>query len=105
MRCCPAAGGIPIPESEGYAEVKELVSTREYTDYDRIIQTCDLLCLHSGGTTLEERIADIESRKGTHAFSARHRQCAFAQKAYIESRIGCSVYELYKYLKGDTFGL
>ncbi len=98
-------GELLSPQSEGYAEVKELVSTREYTDYDRIIQTCDLLCLHSGGTTLEERIADIESRKGTHAKSAYHRRAAFAQLEYIESRIGCPVYDMYKYLKGDTFGL
>ena len=36
-------GRLLSPESEGYAEVKAFVGSREYTDYDRIIQTCDLL--------------------------------------------------------------
>lgn len=94
-------GELLSPQSEGYAEVEHVVRTREYTDYDRIIQTCDLLCLHSGGTTLEERIADIESRKGTHAKSGYHRRAAFAQKEYIERRIGCSIYDLYKDMKGE----
>ncbi len=93
-------GELLSPQSEGYAEVKDFVEKCEYTDYDRIIQTCDLLCLHSGGTTLEERIADIESRKGTHSKSQYHRRAAAAQKDYIEQKAGCGIYSLYKYLKG-----
>ncbi len=87
------------PESEGYEEVRRFVTEHRNTDYDRIIQTCDLLCMHTGGKTLEERIADIESRKGTHAGSARHRRTAFAQKEEIEKRLGHSVYDFYEDLK------
>lgn len=94
-------GRLLPPESEGYEEVKAFVESHENTDYDRIIQTCDLLCLHTGGTTLEERIDDIESRKGTHAKSKYHRETAVAQKAYIENKIGHSIYDFYKYLKGE----
>ena len=93
-------GRLLSPESEGYAEVKTFVESHKNTDYDRIIQTCDLLCLHTGGTTLEERIDDIESRKGTHAKSAYHRKAAMAQKTYIEEKIGHSIYDFYKDLKG-----
>ena len=93
-------GRLLPPESEGYAEVKTFVESHENTDYDRIIQTCDLLCLHTGGTTLEERIDDIESRKGTHAKSAYHRQAAIAKKAYLEEKIRHSIYDFYKNLKG-----
>ena len=98
---CICAQLLP-PESEGYDEVKAFVESHKNTDYDRIIQTCDLLCLHTGGTTLEERIADIEARRGTHAKSRYHRQAAFAQKEYIEKKTGHSIYDFYKNLKGDT---
>ena len=93
-------GRLLSPESEGYAEVKAFVEAHENTDYDRIIQTCDLLCLHTGGVTLEERIDDIEARKGTHAKSAYHRAAALAQKAALEQRLGHSIYDFYKDLKG-----
>ena len=92
-------GRFLSPESEGYSFVKTFVETHQNTDYDRIIQTCDLLCLHTGGTTLEERIDDIESRKGTHRKSKYHREAAMAQQAYIEAKIGPSIYDFYKELK------
>ena len=94
-------GRLLSPESEGYAEVKAFVESHENTDYDRIIQTCDLLCLHTGGTTLKERIDDIEARKGTHAKSAYHRETATRQKAYIEEKIGHSIYDYYPDLKKE----
>lgn len=94
-------GELLPPESEGYSEVKAFVETHENTDYDRIIQTCDLLCLHTGGTTLEERIDDIESRKGTHAKSKYHRETASAQKKYIEEKLGHAIYDFYPYLKEE----
>lgn len=87
------------PDSEGYDTVKAFVEAHRNTDYDRIVQTCDLLCLHSGGTTLEERIDDIESRRGTHYKSKYHRETAIKQKAEIEARLGHSIYDFYKDLK------
>ena len=87
------------PLSEGYAEVKAFVEGHENTLYDKIIQTCDLLCMHSGGVTLEQRIADVESRKGTHVKSAAHRAAAFAQKAELEAMLGHSIYDLYEELE------
>lgn len=87
------------PESEGYSTVKQFVESHKNTDYDKIVQVCDLLCLHSGGTTLHERIDDIESRRGTHCKSKYHRESAAAQKAEIEARLGHSIYDFYKDLK------
>lgn len=83
------------PESRGYDEVKAFVEKHNYTMYDKIIQTCDLLCLHTGGTTLEQRIEDIESRKGTHHKSQYHKDTATAQKAEIEAMLGHSIYDFY----------
>lgn len=88
-------GRLLSPESEGYDEVKAFVETHKNTDYDRIIQTCDLLCLHTGGTTIDERIDDIESRKGTHKKSKFHRESAINQKKYIEDKLGHSIYDFY----------
>lgn len=94
-------GRLLPPESEGYAEVKAFVGSHENTDYDRIVQTCDLLCTHEGGVTLEERIDDIESRKGTHAGSRYHRETAIRQMKYIEEKLGHPVYDFYKILNAD----
>lgn len=88
-----------LPEdSEGYDIVKEFVETHEYTVYDKIIQVCDLLCVHTGATTIEERLNDIESRRGTHYKSQYHRQSALAQKAELERLIGHSIYDFYNQL-------
>ncbi len=94
-------GRLLPPESEGYAEVKAFVESHHNTDYDRIVQTCDLLCTHEGGVTLEERIDDIESRKGTHAKSKYHKDAAVAQKKYIEEKLGRPICDLYGMLKGE----
>lgn len=91
---CICAEFLP-QDSEGYDEVKAFVEAHELTVYDKIIQTCDLLCLHCGGTTLEERIDDIESRRGTHYKSQYHRETAKSQKAAIEAEIGHSIYDFY----------
>lgn len=91
---CIAAQLLP-EDTEGYKTVKEVVESHENSDYDRIIQVCDLLCVHTGGTTMEERLNDIESRRGTHSKSAYHREIAFKQKEDIEKRIGHSIYYLY----------
>lgn len=83
------------PESRGYKEVKAFIEEHKNTIYDKIVQTCDLLCLHTGGTTLEQRIEDIESRKGTHYKSQYHKETATAQKAEIEVMLGHSIYDFY----------
>lgn len=83
------------PQSRGYEEVKVFIQNHKNTLYDKIIQTCDLLCLHTGGTTLEQRIDDIESRKGTHHKSLYHKETATAQKAEIEAMLGHSIYDFY----------
>ncbi len=83
------------PDSRGYSEVKEFIKNHPYTLYDKIIQICDLLCLHSGGTTLEDRIEDIEQRKGTHYKSQYHKSVAMKQKAEIEALLGHSIYDFY----------
>ena len=91
---CICASFLP-EDSEGYDIVKAFVETHEYTIYDKIIQVCDLLCLHTGGTTIEARIDDIESRRGTHYKSQYHRESAIAQKAELEKMIGHSIYDFY----------
>ena len=94
---CICASLLPA-DSEGYSIVKEFVENRKNTVYDKIVQLCDLLCLHTGGTTLENRIRDVEVRRGTHYKSKYHYETALAQKREIEDLLGHSVYDLYKFL-------
>ena len=91
--------GRPLPPgSRGYAFIKKFVEERRNTDFDRIIQICDLLCTSDGPTSLGERLADIESRKGVHPGSARHRATAEKQLRGIESRLGHPVSDFYSLL-------
>ncbi len=88
--------GVPLPEDcLGYGTIKSFVETHTNTDYDRIIQTCDLLCTSDGAVPLNERLRDIESRKGRHAGSDRHRAAAQAQLRAFEERLGHPVSDFY----------
>ena len=64
-------------------------------DYDNIIQLCDLFCLDTGFTTLENRLLDVYSRKGIFSNTRDHFQGVFQLKQKIEDKMGCSLYSLF----------
>ena len=88
--------GHPLEKDAlGYDFMRDYVKNYKNTMYDKIIQICDLLCKDSGFTTLDDRLADIQSRRGTHECTVYHRKIAEKQMAEIENVIGCKIYDLY----------
>lgn len=88
-----AAG--PFPKEKTYEMLNSYLKEEECSDYDNIIQLCDLFCLETGFTTLEKRILDISLRKGVFPSSKRHFKKALVLKEKLEKRIGCNLYELF----------
>ena len=95
----------PQPTDLGYDTIKEFLKNHQNSFYDRLIQLCDLLCMHTGPVSLAERIADIERRKGTHAKSAYHRACAEKLLADMDGKLqleaGTMVWCQYESVKND----
>lgn len=94
-----AAG--PFPKEESYEILSSHLKEEECSDYDNLIQLCDLFCLETGFTTLEKRILDISLRKGVFPSSKRHFKEALKLKKKIEKRINCNLYELFPEISKD----
>lgn len=88
------AGGIPDPESEGYEFRKKFIINHEYTEYDKIINLCDLLCTDKF-VTLEKRLVDIMIRRGVGNNTVYHIMEAKKLKYEIDEKLGCNVYALF----------
>ncbi len=98
---CTAGRTYPRDREE-FPFLERFVREHQNTPYDEIIQVCDLLCTSAGGLTLEQRLQDIESRKGRHAKSQYHYEMAKAQKERIEAQLGHSIYDFYPQLNGTS---
>lgn len=98
------AGGIPDPNSEGYEFRKKFIAEHEYTEYDKIINLCDLLCTEKF-VTLERRLIDIMVRRGVGTNTVYHIMEAKNLKYYIDEHIGCNVYALFPEIKEELVKL
>ena len=96
--------GLPLgKDAPGYDFMLGYVRDRKYTLYDKIIQVCDLLCKDSGFTTLEDRLLDIETRRGKTDKAGYHKKTAEKQMEDIERIMGCAIYSLYDRIKKPDY--
>lgn len=72
----------------------QFVQAAVYDDYDRLVQLCDALALPTGFCLLEKRFVDVAIRYGTHPATIDRWKAVLEIKAYFESIIGCSIYDL-----------
>lgn len=84
------AGGY-LPEN---AFRTNFIRSHVYTEYEEIINLCDLMCTVKR-LTMEARMIDLLSRKGIHENSAYHLREALKLKAWFDSRIPGGVYRLF----------
>lgn len=84
------AGGY-LPEN---AFRTEYVKNHPYTEYEKIINLCDLMC-STRRMTVEARMIDLLSRKGIHENSAYHLKETLKLKAYFDAKITGGVYHLF----------
>lgn len=77
---------------EQYDELKTLLATTEYDDYDRLIQLLDSTCGADGTQNLEPRMNDVKQRYGYYPEGKWNKN--FELKAYFEKLIGRDFYEV-----------
>ena len=87
------AGGVV--DSKRQAFFSQFVSMDNCTIYDNIVQMCDLFCLDTGFTTVENRLLDIYKRKGVFSNTKEHFYSVLNLKSVLESAMDCSLYDLF----------
>ena len=80
------------PEEE--ALVRQVLESREYDDYDRLIQLCDAISLPTGPCIMEKRFVDVVMRHGMEAFTADKWKAYYALKKHFDTLCGCNIYTL-----------
>ncbi|MBU5484366.1 HD domain-containing protein [Clostridium sp. MSJ-11] len=83
--------------------VKEYLSSRQETDYDKLIKLCDYLSLPSGFVLIEKRLVDIALRGGINEYTIPRWKLTFEIKQYFENKIGKSIYEILPGVIENTF--
>lgn len=86
-------GKIDITD-EQYKELKSLLATTQYDDYDRLIQLLDSTCGADGTQNMEERMNDVKKRYGYYPEGKWNKN--FELKEYFEKLIGRDLYEVIK---------
>ena len=94
-----AGGGPNTPKK--YEFINDYLMTHQCTIYDNIVQMCDLFCIETGFTTIENRLLDITKRKGVYPNSLDHFHKAMELKERLETQMGCSLYDLFPEIKEE----
>ena len=87
-----------------YAFVKEYLDNIEYSDYDKLIQLCDVLALPLGFCLIEKRLVDVVLRYGFSKYTIEKWKSTFEIQRYFEERIGMSIYNILPNVVENTFG-
>jgi len=86
-------GKIDISEDR-LNKIKQLLSSYEYDDYDRLIQLLDSTCGADGTQNLELRMGDVKNRYGYYPQEKWDKN--FELKTYFEKLMGKDFYEVIK---------
>ena len=81
--------------NEYYEFVKNYIKD-EYNIYEKIINLCDLMCT-SKVNTVDDRINEIISRKGTHLNTEYHINEAHKLKSFFDEKLGYNLYNLFNF--------
>ena len=84
-------GKIDITEDK-MEEIKKLLSSVKYDDYDRLIQMLDATCGADGTVNLEERMNDVKKRYGYYPQAKWNKN--FELKEYFEQLAGRDLYDI-----------
>ena len=86
------------------ALVREVLMSREYDDYDRLIQLCDAISLPEGACIMEKRFVDVVMRHGMESFSPRKWKAYYAIKNHFDTLCGCNLYTLLPGIMENSMG-
>ncbi len=92
--------GLSNKDGLAYDFQKEYVENYEYTDYDKIINLCDLMCTDKL-MTMEKRLIDLLVRHGVYETTQYHIKEALKLKKYFDDKLGYNLYDLFPKLKDN----
>ena len=73
-------------------EIKSLLASVKYDDYDRLIQLLDSCCGADGTLDLEKRMGDVKARYGYYPQAKWDKN--FELKKYFEELAGLPLYDI-----------
>lgn len=91
-----SAGGLSKQDKER----KDFIKNHEYTEYEKIINICDLMC-KTQVMTIEKRLIDLILRRGVHANTQYHIVETFKLKKYFDDKLGFNLYDLFPSIKDN----
>ncbi len=90
------AGGFPsnIPFRTNF------IKNHKYTEYEKIINLCDLMCT-SVVNTIDKRLIDLIIRRGAYDNTQYHVKEAYKLKKYFDYKLGYNLYDLFPEIKNN----
>jgi len=90
------AGGIP----DNIPFRTEFIKNHQYTEYEKIINLCDLMCTNVVNT-VDKRLIDIMIRRGAYENTQYHVIETYKLKQYFDDKLGYNVYDLFPEIKDN----
>jgi hypothetical protein len=90
------------PQDEAF--VDNYLRSITYTQYDRLIQLCDAICMAQGFVLIQKRMVDVALRRGINEQTLQKWRAFFAIQHDFEQEIGHSIYALLPGVVESTFG-
>lgn len=84
-------------------EMERALSDAVYTDYDRLIQLCDAICLPEGVCLMEKRLVDVSLRYGVNDLTVAKWKTLFAIWDQFCTASGKNLYALFPEAVSVTF--
>lgn len=85
--------------------VARFLASNPYTNYDKLIQLCDSLCLPTGPVLMEKRLMDVVMRYGFNEYTLPKWQAFFQIKKEFENTLQQSIYTILPGVIENTFGV
>ena len=88
------AGGIPsdIPFRT------QFIKNHKYTEYEKIITLCDLMCTKVINT-IDKRLIELLIRRGVYENTRYHIKETYKLKQYFDDKLGFNLYDLFPEIK------
>lgn len=83
--------------------VVSVLDPYDYTLFDRIVQVCDAISMPQGFVLMEKRMMTAVLRYGLSESMKQIIHAAYKNMAFIEERLGCSVYAVLPQVIENTF--
>lgn len=74
--------------------LQEFLESKEYDNYDILIQLCDAVSLPCGACIMEKRLIDVALRHGLTDFTIDKWKAFLNTKKHFDNLCGCSIYTL-----------